>query len=320
MSLGPLRSARASRQQPESTGPAETVLSGSAVTRGARAWTPYLFVLPALSIYAVFLLWPLMRLVLLSLQEWNGLTADREWVGLSNYERLIDDPRFWSALEHNIIWVGMASFVIGLGLLLAVVLQQARPRGSRVYRVIFFLPYTLTSVLVGIVWKWMYHPVWGPLNGVLRQVGLEDVARGWLGDVDTALLALTVAANWVGHGFVMMLFLAGLASIDPVLYDAASVDGAGAWKKFRHVTLPGLANTFNVVVLIVFIATVRVFDIVYVTTKGGPLGATEVLGTYIHWRTFESLEVGYGAALSVATALIILSASLVYLWRRERRG
>jgi ABC-type sugar transport system permease subunit len=214
----------------------------------------------------------------------------------------------------------MSAVVIGLGLVLAVVLQQTRPRGGRVYRVIFFLPYTLTPVLVGIVWKWMYHPVWGPLNELLRQIGLESLARGWLGDVDTALLALTVAANWVGHGFIMMLFLAGLASIDPVLYDAASVDGAAAWGKFRHVTLPGLANTFNVVVLIVFIATVRVFDIVYVTTKGGPLDATEVLGTYIHWRTFESLDVGYGAALSMATAGIILVASVAYLWQRERRG
>ncbi|MBP8972293.1 MAG: sugar ABC transporter permease [Anaerolineae bacterium] len=239
---------------------------------------------------------------------------------MSNYERLVNDPRFWSALEHNAIWVAMSVFVISLGLVLAVILHQAHPRGGGVYRVIFFLPYTLTPVLVGIVWKWMYHPVWGPLNAVLRQIGLGNLARGWLGDTDTALLALTVAANWVGHGFTMMLFLAGLASIDPALYDAASVDGAGPLRKFRHVTLPGLANTFNVVVLVVFIATVRVFDMVFVTTKGGPLNATEVLGTYIHWRTFESLDVGYGAALSVATALIILCASVLYLWQRERRG
>jgi raffinose/stachyose/melibiose transport system permease protein len=318
MHLGPLRTAIMRRWQRGSTASSEAVLSKPTFRRSIRGLVPYLFVLPAFIIYGTFLLWPLVQLVVLSLEKWNGLTADREWAGFSNYERLIHDPTFWIALKHNIIWVAMSSIVISLGLVLAVILHQARPRGGRVYRVIFFLPYTLTSVLVGITWKWMYHPVWGPLNEALRRIGLGNVARGWLGDIDTALLALTVAANWVGHGFIMMLFLAGLANIDPVLYDAASVDGAGSWRKFRHVTLPGLANTLNMVILIVFIATVRVFDIVYVTTKGGPLHATEVLGTYIHWQTFENLEVGYGAAISVATAAIILGASLIYLKLRER--
>jgi raffinose/stachyose/melibiose transport system permease protein len=200
MHLGPLRTAIMRRWQRGSTAFEEAVLSKPTFRRSIRGLVPYLFVLPAFIIYGTFLLWPLVQLVVLSLEKWNGLTADREWAGLSNYERLIHDPTFWTALKHNIIWVAMSSIVISLGLVLAVILHQARPRGSRVYRVIFFLPYTLTSVLVGITWKWMYHPVWGPLNEALRRIGLGNFARGWLGDIDTALLAHHDAVpGWIGE-------------------------------------------------------------------------------------------------------------------------
>jgi raffinose/stachyose/melibiose transport system permease protein len=298
--------------------PSRMVRSRPGTVKPRRSLIPYLFILPAFAIYALFLLWPLIRLIILSLEEWNGLKVERQWVGLANYTRLLSDSRFWSALGHNLAWVGMAAMPIVVGLALAVVLHQARPRGRNVYRVIFFLPYTLTIVLVGVVWKWIYDPVWGPLNAILTGLGLEDLARGWLGDVSTALPALALAANWTGYGFCMMLFLAGLTRIDSVLYDAASIDGADAWQKFRHVTLPGLANTLNLVVLVVFIATVRVFDMVYVTTKGGPINSTDVLGTMIYRETFENLNIGYGAAVATTTALIILAASLVYLRLRER--
>ncbi len=282
--------------------------------------TAYLFVLPAFAIYAVFLLWPTVRLVVLSFQDWNGLNATRTWIGLNNYLELLNSSEFWGALSHNLLWVLMAAFPILIGLGLAMILHSLRPSGSGIYRVIYFLPYTLTVVLVGIVWKWIYDPVWGPLSAFFRAVGLKSLSHGWLGDASSALPALALAANWTGYGFCMMLFLAGLGHIDPLLYDSAAIDGANTWQKFRHVTLPGLANTLNVVILIVFIATVRVFDIVYVTTRGGPVSSTEVLGTLIHRETFESQDVGYGAALSVMTALIILLASLAYLRFREREA
>jgi raffinose/stachyose/melibiose transport system permease protein len=281
--------------------------------------TPYLFLLPALTIYGLLVLWPLARLLLLSLQEWNGLTPERKWVGLDNYTALATDSGFWLAAGHNLQWLGMAAVPILMGLVLAVLLFQTRPRGRSAYRVIYFLPYTLPIVLVGIVWKWIYHPVWGPLNAALRSVGLDQLAQGWLGQTNTAFFALVMAANWTGYGFCMVMFLAGLSSIERELYEAAQIDGATPWQQFIHVTLPGLSNTTNVVVLIVFIATVRVFDIVYVTTGGGPIDATEVLGTLIYRQTFENQNVGYGSAISVATAAVILIVSLVFLKLREQR-
>ncbi len=281
--------------------------------------TPYLFLLPALAIYGLLVLWPLARLVLLSLQDWNGLTPERRWVGFDNYIVLFADSSFWLAVGHNLQWLGMAAIPILLGLVLAVLLFQARPRGRTTYRVVFFLPYTLPIVLVGIVWKWIYHPVWGPLNAALVAVGLGHLTQGWLGQTNTAFFALVMAANWTGYGFCMVMFLAGLSSIERELYEAAQIDGASPWRQFIHVTLPGLANTTNVVVLIVFIATVRVFDIVYVTTGGGPIDSTEVLGTLIYRETFGTQNVGYGAAISVAMAAIILIVSLVFLKLREQR-
>ena len=158
----------------------------------------------------------------------------------------------------------------------------------------------------------------GALNELLKLVGLGSFAHGWLGDPNTALTALAMVGAWTGYGFCMVLFLAGLANIDITLYDAARVDGANAWQQFRYVTIPGLANTLNVVIVIVFIATMRVFDFVYVTTEGGPLNSTEVLATLIYRHTFQYREVGFGSALSVVTMMIILAASMIYLYLRER--
>lgn len=316
------RGSRNPRVRAQRPGSAELVASAlpAPVSRNALAGTtPYLFLLPALTIYGLLVLWPLARLMLLSLQEWNGLTPERKWVGLDNYVALVADSSFWLAVGHNLQWLGMAAITVLLGLVLAVLLFQARPRGRTAYRVIFFLPYTLPIVLVGIVWKWIYHPVWGPLNAALVAVGLGQLAQGWLGQTNTAFFALVMAANWTGYGFCMVMFLAGLSSIERELYEAAQLDGASPWRQFIHVTLPGLANTTNVVVLIVFIATVRVFDIVYVTTGGGPIDSTEVLGTLIYRETFGNQNVGYGAAISVATAAVILIVSLVFLKLREQR-
>ncbi len=281
---------------------------------------PYLFVLPALAVYGVFLLYPLAQTAVMSLWRWDGLTPDYAWVGLDNYVRLVQDPTVWRAALNNARWVVLAVFPIAIGLALAVALHQGRPRGRSAYRTIFFLPYVLPTVVVALAWGWVYHPSWGSLNAGLGALGLESLAHNWLGDPGIALLALATAANWAGYGFCMVLFLSGLNAIDPSLYDAAKVDGAGGWQRFRHITLPSLANTTNIVVLVVFINTVRVFDIVFVMTAGGPNGATEVLGTTIYRQTFQNLDIGYGSAISMFMVLVILVSTVVYLRVREREA
>jgi raffinose/stachyose/melibiose transport system permease protein len=290
------------------------------MTRGWGRLTPYLFILPAAAIYGTFLLAPLAQTAVMSFWSWNGLTPDYSWVGLDNYARLVTDAAVWSAALNNLRWVVLAVFPILIGLVLAVLLHQARPAGRGVYRALFFLPYVLATVVVALAWGWIYHPTFGTLNASLRALGLEQLAQNWLGDPQLALIALATAANWTGFGFCMTLFLSGLNAIDPSLYDAAKVDGATTWQRFRHITVPALANTMNAVVLIVFINTVRVFDIVFVLTAGGPAGATEVLGTKIYRETFQNLDIGYGSAIAMFMALIILITSVVYLRTRERES
>ncbi len=281
-------------------------------------FTPYLFILPALAIYGSFVIFPIIRLIYLSFQEWDGIDKNPKWIGLDNYKAIFVSDEFWEALGHNLWWVLLASIPIILGIALAVLLHYGKPRGRNVYRMLVFLPYTLSVVVSSVMWKWIYHGKTGALNELLRLIGLGQFAHGWLGDPNTALTALALAGAWTGYGFCMVLFLAGLANIDTTLYDAARVDGANAWQQFIHVTIPGLANTMNVVIVIVFIATMRVFDFVKVTTEGGPLTSTEVLATLIYRQTFQYFNVGYGAALSVVTMIIILVASLLYLYLRER--
>jgi ABC-type sugar transport system permease subunit len=277
---------------------------------------PYMFVLPAVLIYSPFVLVPLARLIVMSFWRWNGLTSPT-WVGLKNYAAALSDPEVWNAIANNGRWVALAIVPIVVGLALAIILDQAKPRGRTLYRAIYFLPYTLPAAISALIWTWIYNPSWGSLNAGLDLLHLSSLTQVWLGDPKIALVSLAMAANWSGYGFCMMLFLAGLASVDRDLYDASRVDGANAWQQFRHVTIPGIANTLNVVVLIVFIATVRVFDFVFVMTAGGPAGATDVLGMKIYRESFMSLNAGYGAAIAVMTALVILACSWVYLRIRE---
>ena len=280
---------------------------------------PYALLLPALAIYGTFVLYPLARIVLYSFWRWNGLTPKFEWVGFDNYIRLLGDAEVWQAAAHNAYWVLLAVVPIGVGLLLAVLLHRAQPLGARFYRTIVFVPYVVPVVATALAWGWIYHPSWGALNAVISALSGSEAHHPWLGAPSTALVSLAMAANWTGYGYCMMLFLGGLASIDESLYEAARIDGANLWTQFTNVTLPGISNTLNLVVLLVFINTVRAFDIVYVATNGGPAGATEVLGTVIFRQTFQNLDVGYGAAVSVFMATIVLAASLVYLLVRERK-
>ncbi|WP_137771929.1 MULTISPECIES: sugar ABC transporter permease [unclassified Microbacterium] len=285
-----------------------------------RRWqlTPYLFILPAAAIYGVFLLAPLVQTAVMSFWKWDGISAGYDWVGLDNYVRMFADGSVWSAAWNNLKWVLLAVFPIVIGLALAIILQQEKPRGRTAYRAIYFLPYVLPTVVVALAWGWIYHPSFGTLNAGLRSVGLDAFAQNWTGDPQLALFALATAANWTGYGFCMTLFLSGLNAVDPSLYDAAKVDGTSAWQRFRYVTLPAIANTTNIVVLVVFINTVRVFDIVFVMTAGGPAGATEVLGTKIYRETFQNLSIGYGSAIAMFMVLIILITTVVYLRSRER--
>jgi ABC-type sugar transport system permease subunit len=284
----------------------------------ARYRAGYLFVLPAFLLYAVFMIYPFAQSIYLSFTSWNGADPVKQWIGLANYRELLHDHQLGSALKHNLIWVviGTAGPMI-IGLFLAVLLWK-RPRGFTLFRTAYFMPQVLSSVVIAIVWGWIYNPIFGLLNKSLDKVGLQTVSRGWLGDPHFALYAVLVAAIWAETGFVFVVFLAGLQNVSRDLLEAATIDGANSWQRFWDVTVPQLANVVTVVGALLLIGGFNVFDIVFVMTSGGPNNATEVIGTYTYTEAFTQNRVGYAATLSLVMTAISLVASFVFIRLRER--
>jgi raffinose/stachyose/melibiose transport system permease protein len=277
-----------------------------------------LFVLPSLAIYLLFMVYPFIGTMQLSLSAWDGFAPQKTFVGLANFVALMNDADFWSALRNNMIWavIGTAA-PIAIGFPIAVLLWSGS-RGRLAFRAIYFLPVILPTVVIGLIWGWIYNPLFGVLNSFLEAIGLGELAKGWLGDPDTALVAVLIAAVWSYFGFVVVMFLAGLQGIDMNLIDAAKVDGANAGRRAWHILLPGIAPVFTFVLTITLVGAFSVFDIVYVMTRGGPGTATEVMAGYAYKMAFGRNFAGYGAAISMVIAIISLVLAVVLLRFRER--
>jgi raffinose/stachyose/melibiose transport system permease protein len=277
---------------------------------------PYaLLALPAL-VYGTFVVFPLASTVRVSFYDWNGLTPP-VFVGLGNYLALMGDTLFWGALVHNGVFLLFYTVLpVGVAFLLVVLLTQERAvRGLAIYRVGLFVPQVIPMVVVGVVWRWMYSPINGVVNVALGWFGADP--RPFLGDVTTALPAVGLVATWVQYGFAMVLFLAGIQRIDRALFDAAAVDGAGPWARFRHITLPGLRGEIVVALTVSMIAAFRVFDLVFVMTRGGPANATNVVAFEIWRRAFQQREVGAAAAVATVLVVLILALSRLVLRLQE---
>jgi raffinose/stachyose/melibiose transport system permease protein len=285
--------------------------------RWKRYLIAYLFVLPALLLYVTFVLRPTVEVFALSLYEWNGISKVREWQGTDNFTELFADSIFWEALGNNLLWLVVILFFNVLVGLVAAALLSMDIKGRVIFRLGYFLPVVQASIVTAMIWRWIYNPD-GLLNSSLRAVGLGVLARGWLGDFTWALPALAVAAGWAGFGMSVVLLLAGMQGIDQSLYDAARVDGANSAQTFRYVTIPGLRNVITIVVLLAMIGAFQAFDIIWATTQGGPIRATEMLATYMFKKGIMENQYGYGSAVAVVLAVIILGFSTVYVSLRER--
>jgi raffinose/stachyose/melibiose transport system permease protein len=219
---------------------------------------------------------------------------------------------FWAALGHNAIWVVLTlAFPLMLGLLLAAILADRSPRTVQLMSAIYFIPRTIPLVVAGIIWGWIYNPIFGLLNYGLDMVGLGQFAGAWLAEENTALLSLNVVGAWTFFGFCVVIYLGAIQSIDPSLYEAADIDGAGWWRKFRDITVPLLNNSTLFLGLYAAIEAMRFFDLIWVTTQGGPGYATEVLTTHVYKTFFLVGDFGYAAVLSVVLLLIVLSLSAI---------
>jgi raffinose/stachyose/melibiose transport system permease protein len=278
----------------------------------------YLYLLPAFAVFGLFVLAPLGHSAWLSLFEWDGLTEGR-WVGLANYGDVLSDSELRSAFLHALILVAFYSLLpVAIGLLLAGIVARTRVRGLAFFRTVIFLPQVVAMVVVATMWKLIYDPDGGPINEGLRAVGLASLARSWLGDFDLALPAVGLVGTWVMFGLAMVLLTAGVQKIPRSLYDAARVDGAGSVHEFLAVTLPALRGEIAVALTLTTITALRNFDLVYITTKGGPGNATKVPSYEVYDRAFNTGKVGSAAAVGLCLAAVIFAISLLINRTAER--
>jgi len=285
----------------------------------ARQRAGFWFVLPALVVYLVFFGLPFAATIWLSFTEWSGVGVPH-FTGPANYIRLSQDQAMWAALGNNMIWVVIGTVTpIFIGIILAVMLWS-NARGSMVYRTIYFLPVVLSPVVIGIIWSWIYNPLFGLLNTGLRTIGLGSWAVGWLGESETALYAVLVTAIWSYLGFCIVVLFAGLQKVDPELVAAARVDGANSQQRFRHVIVPQIRPVLTMVIVYTVIGGFNVFDVVWVMTQGGPNNATEVIATYTYEVAFRANNYGYGATLSMVMSVVALLAAWATMRMRRAEG
>lgn len=279
----------------------------------------YLFILPAFILYFLFFIIPFFQSIAISLTDWNGVNPDKGFIGLTNYINLARDDLMWRSLEHNLIWViiGTISPIV-IGLLLAVLLSEKKTRGRTFFRTIYFMPVMLAPVVVGIIWGWVYNPIYGMLNKILDYIGLGVLSRGWLGDPKLAIYMVLITAIWSYFGFCLVVLMAGMQNIDIELYDAAKIDGANSFQQFSNVTIPQLKSVLTMIIAYTLIGGLNVFDIVYIMTGGGPANGTELIATYTYKMSFQLNEVGYGAALSMVMTLLSLVASVIFMKYRSK--
>jgi len=276
------------------------------------------FLVPAVFFLVVFLLYPLISSFQLSLLDWNGLGTGERFVGMANWLRLAQDRLFWKALGNNLeLAFFSVLFQMPIALLLAVVLDEAS-KGSRILKILYFLPLLMSSVALGVVFKNIYDPNFGPINGFLSAIHLDVLARDWLGDPRLALGSVIAVVCWQNIPFYMVLFLAGLSSFPRELGEAARLDGASETTIFWRIKLPHLQGTVRTAVMLAVVGSMRYFDLIFIMTDGGPDGASELMATYMFRTVFSSFQLGYGSTVASAMFLIVTLVAAVTM-RLTRR-
>ncbi|RJQ39629.1 MAG: sugar ABC transporter permease [Nitrospiraceae bacterium] len=280
------------------------------------------FVLPAFVIYTIFMLLPLISSLGLSLFSWTGY-GEKEFVGLSNFSRLFtENPfnvRFFNSLFNNMKFFIYTIILQNVAALVIALLLNKELTGSKFFRTVYFIPTTISVVIVGFLWTLIYNPLWGPLNYVLKSVGLEFLAKPWLGDPKFALLSIAVANAWQYVGIPMMLFLAGLQSISQDIYEASDIDGVSSWQKFFYITLPLISPVIFIITTLTFVGNFSAFEIIYAMegTLAGPNYSTDILGTFFYRTSFGQRagappDMGLGAA--IASCMFAIIGLGVILW------
>jgi multiple sugar transport system permease protein len=274
--------------------------------RARRNWDAYLFLSPAFVVFTVFTLFALAFVVYLTFHEWSIIEPEKPFVGLQNYKDLIEDERFRTSVVNTIYFTG-AAVPLGMSIGLAIALLLNQPlRGRGVFRTLYYLPAVTPFVVAAIIWKWLYNGDYGLFNYYLLKTNLIHEPLAWLSDQNLAMPSVILMTVWTGVGFAMVVYLAGLQSIPEELYEAAKVDGAGAWARFRHITLPGLLPSTVFIAVIQIIFLMQVFTQIFVMTRGGPIDKTTTVLFYVYETAFGFYEMGYASTIAFALFLMLL--------------
>jgi alpha-1,4-digalacturonate transport system permease protein len=284
-----------------------------------QRWAPYLFVLPNMLIFGVFVIYPALNNFNISRYDSNNGRTFRP-VGGANYDRILSDTEFWAAARHTAVFTVLfvaISTVAAIGL--ALLLNQ-RVRALGFFRAVFFLPVVLSPVVIGLLWGWILERRVGLLNNLLGGIGLPE--PGWLVEPGWAMASVVFVGVWMHLGFYTLILLAGLQGIDATYYESAAIDGAGPWQRFRAITLPLLAPTTMVVLILSMIAGFQAFDFIWTLTGGGPIGATTLMVQYIYEHAFQSpIRYGLAAAGSVILFLTVFALTMLnFLYGRRRES
>jgi multiple sugar transport system permease protein len=270
----------------------------------------FIFLLPNLLGFLAFILGPVVASLALSFASWDLLTPIK-WVGIGNYRDLFTDEVFWKVLWNTVYYtLGTVPLGIAISLFLAIALNQ-KIRGIELFRGIYFLPVISSTVAVAVVWQWLYNPEFGLINHLLHLIGIRG--PNWLTSTTWAMPAVIITSIWKNLGFNMLLFLAGLQGIPEHFYEAAKIDGANWWQRFRHVTIPLLSSTTLFVVVMSIISSFQVFDQIYIMTAGGPARSTSVLVHYLYQNAFQYFKMGRASAIAYVLFFMVFIITVIQL-------
>lgn len=269
----------------------------------------WLFVLPSLLAFTLFMFLPILLGFWYSLTDYTGLSKNYSFIGIQNYLDLFDDRYFKVSIQNNVIYAVLYSaFTMLISLVLATFLNRLT-RLRKLFRTVFFLPYISSMVSVAIIWKMIFNASDGPLNTILKQIGIANPPK-WLASTDWALYAVIIVSVWKFCGYYMLIFLAGLQNIPDSLYESASLDGANAWQRYFHITLPMISPTVFLNLILITISSFQVFDLINIMTQGGPGMSTNVLAYRIYYEGFQRSHMGYASAIAYFLFAIILVITL----------
>ncbi len=271
-------------------------------------YSPYLLLLPALVVLAVFFFIPFVQTIFLGFQDYSASVYNPQWIGIDNYIKLFHSPVFYQVMLNTFLYLILAVPVLVIfPLFLAIIINQ-KLRGITLYKLLIYFPVIISIVVAAIAFKWLYAQE-GILNYLLSLIGVEPI--GWLTDTHFALISVAFVTVWKGIGYYMMIYLAALMSVPQELYEACEVDGAGFFRKHLTVTIPHIMPVIALVTTISSISAMKVFAEIYVMTKGGPLNSSKTIVYYIYERAFENLDLGYASALAVVLLVIVMLLSLI---------